>query len=76
MTAHFSIDVTIDAAALELHARRHGFTLRRALESVLAEVEGRLADSVRFHDCVARVGSRLLDNAAPSSLVAAREDAL
>lgn len=60
--ASFVIEIDVDAVALEEEGKHRGLTLARTLECVLADVEGRLTDSVRLRPCVARVGSRLLDS--------------
>lgn len=59
MTARFEIVVLLDAAQIETEGKRHGMTRERAQEAVLADLENRLWDAVRFRDGVARVGVSL-----------------
>jgi hypothetical protein len=63
MKAEFLVRIDIDSAALELEAKRRGLTLTRALESILADAEGRLSDSLRFRPAIARVGVEQLTQA-------------
>jgi hypothetical protein len=64
--AEFIVAVNLDAAALEHEGKRRGLTLPRTPDSVLADIEGRLTDSVRLRPCVARVGVTLLTSPAPA----------
>lgn len=59
LNATFTVTVQIDDAALALEAKRRGYTLERAREAILSDVECRLVDSIRNRDCVARVGSEM-----------------
>jgi hypothetical protein len=60
MKATFIINIEIDEGLVELDAKRWARSPERILAEVLADVEGLLVDSVRFRDCVQRVGSELL----------------
>lgn len=59
MTVRFEVAVALDPVEIEHQAKRQGLSLERAHETVLADVETRLFDSVRFRDGVARVGVTL-----------------
>jgi hypothetical protein len=61
MRARFEILVTLDPAQVELEGKRAGLALERARESVLADIENRLHDAIRFRDGVQRVGVNLFD---------------
>ena len=56
MDARFEVLVTLDEAEIEREGKRRGFTLERAHETVIADVECRLHDSIQYRDGVERVG--------------------
>ncbi len=60
MKATFVITLDVDEDLVALDAKRYGRSSERILAEVLADVEGRLVDSIRHRDCVGRVGSQLL----------------
>ena len=55
MQAIFTVVLDIDTSVIERDGKRHGLTLDRALQGVIADCEHRLFDSVRFRDGVERV---------------------
>jgi len=42
--AHFIVDIETDSAAIEREGKRHGYSLERAREAILADLECRLHD--------------------------------
>jgi len=56
--ATFEVTVILDPSEIERAAKRAGMPLARATEAIVADVECRLSDGVRFLDAVRRVGVR------------------
>ena len=60
MKVAFEVAVLLDELQIEREGKRYGFSLDRARESVLSDIECRLFDSIRHRDAVARVGVSLV----------------
>jgi hypothetical protein len=61
MRVTFSIDIDLDTEAITREGQRHGYSLERAREAVLADIECRLSDVCRWRDGVQRVGVRIIE---------------
>ena len=60
--ARFEVLVTLDEAEIEREGKRRGFTLERAHDTVIADVENTLFDVLRYKSGVGRVGVTLLSH--------------
>ena len=60
MKATFIVNLEIDEDLIGIDAKRWGKAREDVLAAVVGDCECRLVDSVRYRDCVARVGSELL----------------
>ena len=67
MTVRFEVSVTLDAAEIEREGQRRAFSMERAHETVIADVECTLHDILRHKAGVARVGVKLTSQ--PTRLV-------
>ena len=56
MQVRFEVLVNLHQAEILREGKRCGFTLERAHEAVLADIECRLHDSIQYRDGVERVG--------------------
>jgi hypothetical protein len=56
MKATIHVEIDIDAEALEREASRHGRSIGQTLIAVIADCENRCFDTLRYLDCVERVG--------------------
>ena len=56
MRITFSVDVELDEAEVIREGQRHGFTLQRVLKSIVADLECRIDDAIRWRNSVDRVG--------------------
>jgi hypothetical protein len=66
MKAEFAISVTLDADVLSLEAQRHGFSVSRMRDAVIADLEHVLAESAKRHAAVLRVGVNTFTDAKAS----------
>jgi hypothetical protein len=60
MVIRFMVEIQLDPAVIELEGKRRGYSLERARDTVIADVENRLSDGPRHRDGVDRVGVVLL----------------